>query len=81
MTSTRKPSTQGLTHTEQQAYIRERCPAMLSRIQDGSAFVDASKLIGTASDGTEVILGGTYSAADIEGTESYLRAHPTPDTW
>ncbi len=52
-----------------------------SLIDAGHVRVDGTQVLGKASDGTEVILGDLACLRDQVSLGSYLKSHPTPDTW
>lgn len=58
----------------------KKFPTLAAYLDNGSIWIDAdNSYVGKASDGTMVQIG-TVGFND-KGTESYLVANPTPDTW
>jgi hypothetical protein len=60
-------------------------PILDALIEDGHARIqDDGMIIGTASDGTEVTLGSTFTFRGKPGklfAEAYLSDYPTPESW
>jgi hypothetical protein len=54
------------------------CPLLQAALSAGTVFEENGEYVGFAEDGTIVSLG---SVGFEKQCESYLSAHPTPDTW
>ena len=60
-------------------YATSMCPPeLVPFLTAGNVFWDGDTLVGIAADGVEYALGSFGSWAPIL---SYLRSHPSPDTW
>jgi hypothetical protein len=59
--------------------ILQTAPILVDLLTRGLLRVESDgAIIGEASDGVTVCVGSEH---EIASTESYLKAHPTPDTW
>jgi hypothetical protein len=65
--------------TDTQREQLSKAPILVSLLTSGKAWEgERGEIEGRAPDGVVVCLGSVH---DIPSTESYLSAHPSPDTW
>lgn len=62
----------------QRARFQHKHPILSSLLERRTIYVDNEEYVGVASDGTKLGMGVVGAERNLE---SYLKEHPTPDTW
>jgi hypothetical protein len=61
--------------------VKRNTPILDALIASGVVWIESHEYVGLAADGVRVSFGTAFDDNDATGVESYLRDHPTPDTW